>query len=215
MITLKDFMETVDYRVTEGSEYWWRCFGDKAYRLDSWNGDQDGHTVSIVFDTATQEVYSVEAFDYRNERAYRMINPAYKEAYDNEVQERDIEDEAWQRDDGTSVKFVDLESEEDFLEKARAIVLGEDYDTRVSIPLNMDKDGLLLIFQAAHERDMTFNQFVEQAVKDFIEEFKRDPDAFVRKHGNLQSHETGTDDPIDFPKPAKMQAKKKKSKGRL
>ena len=39
MITLKDFMEVVDYRVTEGSEFTWTCFGPAAYTLSAWNGD--------------------------------------------------------------------------------------------------------------------------------------------------------------------------------
>lgn len=81
MITIKQFMETCGYRITEGSDFGWDCYGHNAYRLDSWNGDQDGHTVSIVFDTQTQVVYEVEAFDYSRERAYRMINPEYKAAF--------------------------------------------------------------------------------------------------------------------------------------
>jgi hypothetical protein len=37
-------MEVTDYRITEGSTYQWHCYGNNAYALDSWNGDQDGHT---------------------------------------------------------------------------------------------------------------------------------------------------------------------------
>jgi hypothetical protein len=47
MITLKEWMEVVDYRITEGSGYSWQCFGANAYCLDSWDGDQDGHSLSI------------------------------------------------------------------------------------------------------------------------------------------------------------------------
>ena len=78
MITLKDFMEVIDYKITEGSEYLWHCYGEHAYRLDSWNQEQDGHTVSIVFDTRTQEVYEASAYDYGRNRAYRLINPVYR-----------------------------------------------------------------------------------------------------------------------------------------
>ena len=41
MITLKEWMELVDYRVTEGSDYGWNCYGPNVHMLDSWNGDQD------------------------------------------------------------------------------------------------------------------------------------------------------------------------------
>lgn len=186
MITLKDFMEVVGYRITEGSDYGWQCFGYSAYRLDSWDGNLDGHTVSIVFDTKTQEVYEVEAFDYANDRAFRMINPAYREAFNAESEDREIIDMAWEKDDGTPVKYIDLESAEDFLEKASAIVAGEEYDVRVQVPLNLEKDMLYDLMLMAHERDLTLNQLVEVALVAAIEDVeagrltKEDAQEFVR-----------------------------------
>ncbi len=177
MITLKDFMEIVDYRITEGSDYQWACFGPTAYRLDSWNGEQDGHTVSILFDTHSQEVYQVEAFDYSNERAYRMTNPKYKDLFNEECEHREVIDMAWERDDGTPVEYVDLDVVEDFVEKARAIVTGEDYDTRVKVPVEFTDEELLTYMKMAHDRDMTFNEFVEMALRAAIDEIKmRDSD---------------------------------------
>jgi len=169
---LKDFMETVSYRVTEGSEYLWKCFGPNAYRLDSWSGvwnnATEGYTISIVFDTINQTVYEVEAFDYLSNRAYRWQNPEYKLAHDTEACEREIDArEAW--DD---VRFVDLEVEADFWEKARAIVAGEDYDTRVQIEVEFDDDVLLAAMKLAHEKDVTFNELVEQVLRDQIENLK-------------------------------------------
>jgi len=167
MITLKDFMETVNYKITEGSTYTWNCYGPDAYSLDSWNGDQDGHSMSIIFDTKTQEVYETYVCDYKNQRAYRLINAAYKEAYNEEVKFNECLDEAWE-----DVKFVDLETDEDFLEKASAILTGVDYDLRVRIPLDIPDSELLPLLIAAHERDMTFNEFVEDALKAVIEKHK-------------------------------------------
>jgi len=164
MITLKDFMETVGYRITEGSDYQWQCFGHDAYCLDSWNGEQDGHTVSICFDTKTQEVYEAYVCDFQNQRAYRLINPEYKQAHDLEVKDREIDDEAWD-----CVKFVDLDTEEDFLEKATAIVNGEEYDTRVQVPLTLPDDALFQLMKLAHERDVTLNQMVEGLLRDAID----------------------------------------------
>ena len=71
MLTLKNFMEAVKYRITEGSPYGWQCYGNNAYCLDSWDGDHDGHSATIIFDTETQVVYEVSVFDYKKERAYR------------------------------------------------------------------------------------------------------------------------------------------------
>lgn len=165
---LKDFMETVSYRVTEGSEYCWSCYGPNAYRLDSWSGAwnnaTEGYTISIVFDTVTQTVYEVEAWDYNRDRAYRWMNPDYKEAHDLESKQRDIDPKnAW--DD---VNFIDLEVEADFLEKARAIVANEDYDTRVQIEVTFEDDVLFELMKIAHSKDITFNQLVEEVLQNEI-----------------------------------------------
>jgi hypothetical protein len=161
MITVKDFMETVGYRITEGDSYGWQCYGPNAYRLDSWNQDQDGHTVSIVFDTQTQTVCEATAYDYSRERAYRLINPDFRQAYQQEAQERGASaNEAWD-----SVNYVDLETTEDFLAKARAIVAEEDYDTRVEVPLELDDTVLFGLMKMAHEQDITLNQLVEQIIR--------------------------------------------------
>lgn len=171
MISLKDWMEVVEYKISEGSQYCWEVFGPNAYTMDSWNGDHDGHSSSITFDTKEQTVYMVEVHDYKNERSYRMINPDYKAAYDAEVASRGVDDVAY---DG--VEFTDLESDEDFLEKATAIVAGLDYDTRISIPLDLPKDQLFEYMMAAHKRDITLNQFVEEALRHAMSEFERDPE---------------------------------------
>ena len=33
MISLKQFMELVEYRITEGSAYTWECYGYDAYKI--------------------------------------------------------------------------------------------------------------------------------------------------------------------------------------
>ena len=165
MITLQQWMETVNFRVTEGSEYLWNCYGPNAYSLDSWDGRHGGgSSFTIIFDNKTQEVYEVQAHDYDNNRAYRLINPAYSDTMYNEASYRNVnKKQAWDE-----VDYVDLESEEDWLEKARAIFSGEDYDTRVSIPLTLDDADLLFLMKAAHSRDLTFNEFVEEILREHL-----------------------------------------------
>ncbi len=174
MITLKDFMEVTNYRITEGNTYGWNCFGPNAYCLDSWNNDLNGHTISIVFDTVTQEVFQATAYDYTSDRAYRITNPRYKELYFAECANRNITDCAWEDDDGVPVKYVDLEVVEDFIEKATAIVEGEDYDTRVQIPLNLEKDMLHELMLVAHQNDMTLNELVEGIIREEVERLEND-----------------------------------------
>jgi hypothetical protein len=167
MITLEDFMKLAKYRITEGSSYTWQCYGSDAFQLDSWNGDQDGHSISVIFDTRSQEVYEVQAHDYSRQHAYRMINPAYVEKYSDEARSRNVSDEAW--DD---VNYVQLEVVEDFMEKAEAIVSGENYDTRVRVPLTLDKEETFRLMQLAHESDMTLNQYVEMVLTQVIKDLK-------------------------------------------
>ena len=166
MITVKGFMELVEYRVTEGDSYLWKCFGDSAFSLSSWNGDQDGWSMNMVFDTKDQTVYIVEVCDYARDRAYRMINPNYKMVHDAEALSRGVDyKEAW--DD---VNYVDLETVEDFVEKAQAIRDGEDYDTRVDVPLTVPDDVLFELMKRAHEQDITLNKLVEQILWTAIED---------------------------------------------
>jgi hypothetical protein len=192
MITLKEWMEVVDYRITEGSNYLWECYGTDAYRLDAWNGEQDGHSHSIVFDTKTQEVYEVTSYDYRNNRAYRLMNPEFVELHKAEARRHQVnEREAWDE-----VNYTDLEVVDDWIEKARAIEAGEvDYDERVRVPLDLEDEHLFELMKLAHEQDITLNQLVENVLREAIEQYGL-------------PHVTNTDNPIDFPKP------KKKKKGK-
>jgi hypothetical protein len=170
MITMKEWMELVDYKITEGGDYGWQCFGPNSYRLDSWNGVHGvgGYSFSIVFSTKSQKVYEVSMCDYTNDRAYRMINPKFQKKHDKEAEFRNVNlNEAW--DD---VEYVDLDVVDDFIQKALAIRAGEDYDTRVSVPVVFSDEELLQYMKLAHDRDMTFNQFVEEALRHAIEEVK-------------------------------------------
>ena len=174
MLTIKEFMELVEYRITEGDSYLWKCFGDSAFSLSSWNGDQDGWSMNMVFDTRDQTVYIVEVCDYARDRAYRMINPNYKQVHDAEALSRGVDfKQAW--DD---VNYVDLDTNDDFVEKAQAIKTGEDYDTRVSLPLNLPDDVLFELMKKAHEQDITLNKMIQQLLWLAInsEEFRQTDD---------------------------------------
>jgi hypothetical protein len=168
MITMKEWMDLVNYRITEGSDYGWRCYGSDAYHLDSWNGDQDGHSFTIIFDTKNQTVYEVQAHDYLHQRAYRMINEDFRKKNKKEAKRRDVsKDEAW--DD---VNYIDLEVDDDFIQKCLSIREGEDYDTRVEVPLTLPDEQLLDLMKMAHEADMSLNSFVEQVLRDQLRDLR-------------------------------------------
>jgi len=167
MITLKDFMEAIQYQITDGSEYMWNCYGPNARSLDYWNGDSGpgGRTVTVVFDTETQFVYQMEAWDQSTDAAYRWIHPGYIESVAAEAKRRGVDFE--ESFDGN--KFTDLEVVEDILEKAAAMVAGEEYDTRVVVTLSLSDDEKHMLMEMAHEADMSLNQYVEHILRLEIE----------------------------------------------
>jgi hypothetical protein len=166
MITIKEWMELVDYKITEGSDYGWSCYGPNAYCLDSWNGvhGKGGYSFSIIFSTKTQKVYEVTVSDYTNNRAYRMIAENKRKKHKEESFLRNVDlNEAWD-----SVEYTDLEVLEDFMEKSRAIKESKDYDTSIVIPLDLPDDLLMLAFKAAHEENITFNAWMNQMLRNFM-----------------------------------------------
>jgi len=170
MITIKEWMELTDYKITEGSDYGWSCYGPNAYTLDSWNGvhGKGGYSFSIVFSTKSQKIYEVSMCDYTNDRAYRMINPKFQKKHAKEAESKSVlANQAW--DD---VDYVDLDVVDDFIQKALAIKAGEPYDTRVQVPVDFSDEELLKYMKMAHEHDMTFNELVEEALRHAISEYE-------------------------------------------
>jgi hypothetical protein len=170
MITIKEWMELVDYKITEGSDYGWGCYGPNSYTLDSWNGVHGvgGYSFSITFSNKSQKVYEVSMCDYTNDRAYRMINPKFQKKHAKEAEMRNVNlNEAW--DD---VDYVELDVIDDFIQKALAIRAGEAYDTRVQVEVDFSDEDLLQYMKIAHERDITFNELVEQALRHAISEYE-------------------------------------------
>ena len=91
----------VDYKITEGSDYYVNIPG--MFILHSWNGHQDGWSYSVAFTPLdNQRVYAVEAVDYANNRAYRMRHDS-------------IDLDAWAYDD---VPWIDVESDSEFIRLA-------------------------------------------------------------------------------------------------
>ena len=173
MLDMKEWMELVDYKITEGDTYGWSCFGPNSYQLSSWNSihGKGGYSFNIVFSTKSHKVYSVEVCDFTNNRAYRIINPEYVKKHEKEAEKRGVDNMAW--DD---VEFIDLEVDEDFIQKALSIKAGEDYSTDISVPIDLP-DGLLLEAALnAHRQDITLNEYINNALREMINEYTRDPE---------------------------------------
>lgn len=180
MLTLKDFLEITNYQYTDTQKYGWKCFGDAAQYMDYWNRAQDGFQLTILHDLLTPTVYSVEVSDFKKNKAWRWINPEYKQAHDEEAASRGVDsNQAW---DDVNYKTVD---EQEILNKARKLwnrfsnpkqkeeVLGPATDeSKSDIELDLSDKEMLQLALEAHKRDITLNQMVELILLDAIERAK-------------------------------------------
>ena len=129
--------------------------------FNSWNGEQDGFSLDIAFDPKdNQKVYLVEVNDFKNNRAYRMKDSTL-----------DVDNQAW--DD---VNYIDLETNEDFIEKALAIKSGKEYDTRIKVPVEFTDEELLRYMKIAHDLDITFNELMQRSLREAIRNAERERD---------------------------------------
>jgi hypothetical protein len=107
-----------------------------------------------------------------------MINTKFQKKHAKEALDLDVNlNQAW--DD---VDYVDLDVVDDFIQKALAIRAGEAYDTGVLVPVDFSDEDLLKYMKLAHERDITFNEFVTQALSEAIRAYNTDPVGFRQQH---------------------------------
>jgi hypothetical protein len=163
---LSEINNTFQHRITGGSDYLWDCYGSNTWSIDYTSKYANGY---VIFDTETQKVYEVsvspDATAWAVEpKPYRYIDPAYRISYETEAKDRNVDPNvAW--DD---TKWVDLETEEDFIDKASKMFVGEKFDTRIQVPLDLDNDTILKLSMEAHKRDITLNQMVEELLRNMI-----------------------------------------------
>ena len=164
MITMKQWMDLVQHRVTEGSAYTIECYGPNAHVLDAWDGDQEGVSSSIVFDTVTQVVYEVSICEFKHDIAYRLVNPTYADALKALA---GVKGGAWSAAyDG--VEFTDFSTVDAFIEAA-SVLLQHKVATMSSIELNLEDDLVYSLMKMAHERDITFNQLITEILLEYVD----------------------------------------------
>lgn len=157
---LHQVTKALQFRITGGSEYLWNCYPDGRY-LDF---TSEFATASVIFNPNNHNIYEATV-EPKDNRPYRWINPHYRTAVELEATSRGVDkNEAW--DD---VMWIDLETEDDFLEKAEAIFSGADFDRRIQVPLTLNNDEMLQLAMLAHDQDITLNQLVVNILSDAIE----------------------------------------------
>jgi len=156
------FCELTEYKLTEVDKFQWLCYGDHAYNFSYWNDEKIHHgefSMNAIVRLNSMVLEAVEVCDYKNNRAYRWFNPntGAREAY---IKEGPAHGENY-RQAWDDIDFTELEVLDDFIAKAEAIRDGRDYDTRVTIPIDISDTDFASIARMAHDRDITFNQMIE------------------------------------------------------
>lgn len=107
-----------------------------------------------LFLNAMEEPVGVLVQDRVNNRSYRMTKEGHADILNN--------------CNSQYSSATELEVDEDFMEKFSAIVAGQDYDTRIRIPIELPDDDLMRLMLMAHEKDITFNELVIQIIMDEV-----------------------------------------------
>ena len=166
---LADVNEKLNHRIVSGSEYTWNCYTNARFL----EYESDYAHVSVVFNHTNQEVYEIEVSVKREAwdedmRPYRWLNPDTKDFMIDEAKKKKVKwKNAW--DD---VKWIDLDLEQDFFEKAIAIFNGKEFDKRVQMEVDLDDETILKLAIEAHKRDITINKYIEEVLQQFIDKEK-------------------------------------------
>ena len=159
---LNDVLAAFQYKVTNGgpdSEFAIRSPESESrykYYLDAINASEKYSGTVIFAKNNPAKVYRVTVIDNLGERCYCWYNTEIDDPIVAKLPEN----------------WIMLDHDFDFIEKATAIVRGEPYDERVVIQLTLSDEEFLKIAMAAHMENVTFNEFVNNALRMKIDELK-------------------------------------------
>lgn len=163
MNILEQFLNAIQYRINDAWEHQWASYKG-AQVLGCIN---DYASMNVVFrreDQTVIEMTAVSELKADQNKAYRWTNPDFKDEIHAEAMSRNI-DHSLAFDD---CQYVDLDVIEDLLEKGQAMLANEKFDPRIQVPIELDDETLLAAMKAAHELDITFNQYMERALLNII-----------------------------------------------
>jgi len=159
MFTLKNFLDLVENNCTvERFPIDLQCYGPHTSIYSAYVVN-DYECCAAVNDLGIREL---NLYDYKNNRSYRWTVPEVEPLRNAEFLLAGIDPNICDGDQ----EFIDIIVIEDMIEKMTAICAGEEYDTRITVPLEISDDEFILIARAAHELDITINEFMVQAIKE-------------------------------------------------
>jgi len=156
MIKLNKFLNVINYTIHDKSFLENTIYNQETDLVCEISYGNSDHYLTCVFDVVSQEILEITAEDYAQENYYRWTTQDFVETQEKQT-------------NAVGKKYCELEVAEDILEKASAIVDGRAYDTRVSVPFELSDEDFMVFARTAHEKDITFNQLVERALRSAID----------------------------------------------
>lgn len=162
-MTLEDILEICEYKIIEGSEHCWPIYENGWFVILG----NDIARVEVIINRETRKIYEIDIYQPEeddNVRPYRWMANDFRIKFFVECQKREVNPlQAY--DD---VNFIDLYYEPDVLQKTKTIWNGGVVDRRIVVDLDIPHDLFHDIALEAHRRDMTFNQYAEEILKQSI-----------------------------------------------
>lgn len=120
--SINRFFYVVDYKIKDGSRFFWECYGPNSWSLSCSKGTyiESLYDIDVVFDRKTLLIYEVNTNFYKDyeEINYRWIHPDYREKYIQEA--KDVNQDPYIAYD--DVKYTDVSSFEEWESKTREII---------------------------------------------------------------------------------------------
>lgn len=87
--TVKEFIQCVNYHISDGYDYLWACYGIDAFGL-MWEAKDLVTSSALVFDKRTQIVYEMAVWDGHSNKVYRWIKPEFLSKYKKECKSKGL-----------------------------------------------------------------------------------------------------------------------------
>lgn len=162
---LSEFLSVTKREVTDSEEYQWKCFGNKVRSFTFWNElpSGEGFDITCVYDYK-QRVYLIEVWDHAEHIHHCWIDREYQNAYFQEAKNRGLIGIG--RSDFTTVYLT-----EGGILDVCSVQFNQDEisESQNNIEVDLPEDLLLQSMLEAHKQDITFNDFVKQAITAMME----------------------------------------------
>lgn len=148
MVDIKEVLQ-INSKIEDVALYQKNNFGGKCVYYDFLN-IQEKSMGSALVEVSTGKVVELtfEPVHQESQYIYRWINPDFKKMHISDP----------------NLEYMDLEVWEDACEKFKACTECTDFDPSISVPVNLTDEEFLVLSKIAHEKNITFNQLVNDVL---------------------------------------------------